>query len=49
MATSWREAVQEMYGGDRLSLKADEIEKISKKIRKKKGDCVESDTDYRIL
>ncbi|KAJ4391285.1 hypothetical protein N0V93_004902 [Gnomoniopsis smithogilvyi] len=48
MATTWREAGQKMFCGDRLSATAGDIERIMKKIRKEKGDMCK-DTEYRVL
>lgn len=49
MALTWREAAQKMYGGDRLSSKASEIERKMKKIMKQKDIGTFLDTDYRLL
>lgn len=44
MTPTWRDVAQEMYGGDRLSLKALEVEMIAKK-----DDEMDSNKDYHVL
>ncbi|KAJ4424657.1 hypothetical protein N0V82_000585 [Gnomoniopsis sp. IMI 355080] len=48
MASSWREAAQKLFGGDRLSHVAGEIEESMKRIQEEEGDMLK-DRDYRVL